>query len=451
MKLSQKLGLLCASAAAIPLVVAAAILAAGLSSRARGQAMESLRSDSRAAAGIFEKRLEQMKEAALTLATDISIRGPVALPEGGAAGADASTRARLQDLLVKARDEMSLDFVIVADTAGKVIARNNDVPAAGETILKPDEKNPLAEKVLSEGGHQRASPAAACVIERTPFLIRLWLDKIARLDPYSNYTAGQSFSDGLMMEGCAPIYAGGHFAGIVLAGQMLNNFYMARAGASAFQTPLVTEIKRTLYANSDTDGGALAALGDTIVASSVQSASGTEPLLKGVKRSPAKLEETVESGQAEYVVVWQPVKSIDGSDIGAIGVALRSSVVNSSASQVRIALIAAVILAVVAAAAAGFWCGRSLSGRISVLTEAVDRMTVGELSAPVRDGSRSLEPGLMQRLAARTGLKVLGGFYRPEPTASNSALNGDEIGNLAEHLDQMRESFRQAIERLRRR
>src|SRR5262249_9256665 len=251
------------------------------------------------------------------------------------------------------------------------------------TILNPDEKNLLAERVLTDAGRQRASPAAACVVEHAPFLIRLWLDTIARLDPHSKDTAGHSFNDALLMEGCAPIYVGGDFAGIVLAGQMLNNFYMARPGASAFQTPLVTEIKRTLYANSDTDGGALAALGDTIVASSVQSATGTEPLLKGVKRSPAKLEETVESGQGEYVVAWQPVKSIDGSDIGAIGVALRSSVVNSSASQVKIALIAAVILAVAAAAAAGFWCGRSLSGRISVLTEAVDRMTVGELSAPV--------------------------------------------------------------------
>ena len=53
------------------------------------------------------------------------------------------------------------------------------------------------------------------------------------------------------------------------------------------------------------------------------------------------------------------------------------------------------------------------------LSEAVGRMSVGELSTTVRDIS------------------------------ANGSRPADEIGRLADQLEQMRESFRQAIERLR--
>jgi methyl-accepting chemotaxis protein len=254
-----------------------------------------------------------------------------------------------------------------------------------------------------------------------------------------------------MIEASAPIYGGGRFAGIVLVGQMLNNYYKVRAGANAIQTPLVTEIKRTLFPTLESDSGALAALGDTIVASSVHTGAGAEPLLNGLKHNRAMAEEIIDSGQGDYAVAWQPVKSLDGSEIGAIGVAVPAKALDSSASQVKGVLVAAFVLAVVAAAAAGFWFGRSISSRIAVLTEAVNRMTVGELSAPVRDNGRHIETGPVGQALARARLKALTWFGGAEANTSNSAMDGDEIGDLAEHLDQMRESFRQAIERMRRR
>ncbi|HWX42795.1 MAG TPA: HAMP domain-containing protein [Blastocatellia bacterium] len=446
MRLGQKAGLLCAAAAAVPLIIAGVIVAAAFSSHARGQALDSLRSDARAASSILEKRLDEMKEAALGLATDISIR---ALPDP-AAGPSDPARGRLQDILVKARDELSLDFVIVADPTGRVIARHNDVPAPGETILKPEEKNLIGEKVLSEGNRMHASTAAACAVERTQFLQRLWLNPVARVDVRSKDKNDQAIQDALIVEACAPIYGGGRFAGVVLAGQVLNNYYKARAAAGVIQTPLVAEIRRTLFPEVDTDAGALAALGDTIVASSVHTGSGAEPLLKGLKRSPALPEEVMASGQGDYAVAWQPVKSIDGSEIGAIGVAVPAKVLDSSASQVKSVLVAAFVLAVVAAAAAGFWFGRSISSRITVLSEAVNRMTVGELSAPVRDNGRHIETSPVGQALARARIKALT-LFGQDVTPSNSVMDGDEIGDLAEHLDQMRESFRQAIERMRRR
>ena len=76
---------------------------------------------------------------------------------------------------------------------------------------------------------------------------------------------------------------------------------------------------------------------------------------------------------------------------------------------------------------AGFLFGRALSMRIGELTDAVKRMSVGELSTVVQ-AQDPLLPGWMPIFIAQ-----------------------DELNRLAEQLDQMRESFRQAIERLRKR
>jgi hypothetical protein len=459
MRLGQKAALLCAAAAAVPLIIAGVIVAAVFSSHARRQALDSLKSDARAASSILDKRLDEMKEAALGLATDISIG---ALPDP-AAGPSDPARKRLQDILVRARDELSLDFVLVADPTGRVIARQNDPPAPGETILQPDEKNLVGERVLSEGNRLggasaigasaiRARSTAACAVERTLFLQRLWLTQLARVDVRSKDKNDQAIQDALIVEACAPIYGGGRFAGVVLAGQVLNNYYKARAGAGVIQTPLVAEIRRTLFPEVDTDAGALAALGDTIIASSVHTGSGAEPLLKGLKRNTTLPEEVMASGQGDYAVAWQPVKSIDGSEIGAIGVAVSAKVLDSSDPRMGTFLVATFVLPIVAAAAAaaGFWFGRSISSRITVLSEAVNRMTVGELSAPVRDNGRHIETGPVGQALARARLKALT-LFGQDVNPSNSAMDGDEIGDLAEHLDQMRESFRQAIERMRRR
>jgi HAMP domain-containing protein len=79
------------------------------------------------------------------------------------------------------------------------------------------------------------------------------------------------------------------------------------------------------------------------------------------------------------------------------------------------------------AGGAGLLFGRSLASRVNALSDSANRMSLGELSTPVRD------PGEAE---AKNGL---------------ATVMRDEISQLAEQIDQARESFRQAIERLRRR
>jgi hypothetical protein len=77
--------------------------------------------------------------------------------------------------------------------------------------------------------------------------------------------------------------------------------------------------------------------------------------------------------------------------------------------------------------AAGFLFGRGVGARVEHLTQAGSRWSLGELSSPA--GGRDF---------------FLARWVPPE-------FLRDEINQLADQLDQMRESFRQAIERIRKR
>jgi len=81
----------------------------------------------------------------------------------------------------------------------------------------------------------------------------------------------------------------------------------------------------------------------------------------------------------------------------------------------------------VLACAGGYFYGGALGLRLEGLNEAVTRWSVGELSIPAKD-----RDPMMMRWVAGFSLR-------------------DEISRLAASLEQMRESFRQAIDRMRRR
>ncbi len=418
MRLSEKLGALCAATAIVPLIVASFLLFYWVSSYISDNADRQLQRDSRAAAGIHRKRLGEMLSAAQRLADDIANR---ALVSSDKADRDnIAAWARLQDMLPGAQNEHSLDFVIVTDPQGRVIARHNDRPAAGETLLGAEDKNLIAEKVISDGALLRNSPSAASAVERAAQLDRLGLRNLSRVST----TDGTAVEDALVLEAAAPIFTAKRFIGIVLIGQVLNNYYRPRPGSSVLQMPLVAEVQQTLYATGGRDAGALIALGDTVIASSVPATgSAGEPPLKGVTCRPEKAEEALSNGDRSYAVSWQAIKSIQGEQVGALGVAVSNEELRGPISTLRTMLFAITAIACVLTGAGGFIYGRALGARLSVLSEAASRMSLGELSTPVKD------PGQEQK--------------------SLAFISRDEISNLADQLDQARESFRLAIDRLR--
>lgn len=410
MRLSLKLSALCAAAAMVPLIAASVAIIRRVPSETSGYPAAQLRSEARAATGLYDKRLEQLRLTAQHLATEIAFKIPGALETSS-----VRMLGSLQDLLGGARDELSLDFLIVADSTGRVIARHNDRPSDGESILQ----NPLAARTISEGPRLRTAPLAAAVVEAGPQLEKLWLDKASRVTRLD----GSVLEEALMIEASAPILGARGFEGAILIGQMMNNYYLARAGNAGLQIPLVGEIKQAVFPGNDAEGGAVVALGNTIIASAVRGPSTSKPPLLGVVRDTSKSDEVLESISRNYRVAWQPINSLDGSGLGTLGVVVPLDS-GGGLSAARLFMIIAVIT-VLAAASFGFVVGRAIAARVNSLTDAVSRMSVGELSTMVRD---------------QNGLN-----------GSTGSLRRDEITRLAEQLDQMRESFRQAIERIRKR
>jgi hypothetical protein len=424
MRLSLKLGALCAAAALLPLLIITALVLSNIHSYSRSKALENLQSNARAAASVYEKRLAEMRAAAQRLADEIANR---ALVSGDTAGqSNTGAWGRLQNMLAGAQNDLGLDFLMVSDPQGRVTALHNNQPKPGETLLGGDDKNLIAEKVISGGN----LPEAFSVVERGDRYSRLGLSLVAPV----HLANGATIDEALVMEAGAPIFSGGRFVGVVIIGQMLNTYYKPRPGENNLQTPLVAEIRQTLYRGVDEDAGALIAFGNAVIASSIPAPAGEykrdntpEPALAGALRDPARSEETLQQGGRSYNVAWQSIRTLDGSEIGAVGVVRPASEFGEPAASLRTALIIVGGIAALLATAGGFLFGHTLGLRVNELEQAASRWSVGELSAPAKDRDPMMAKWI------------------PE------FLSRDEITGLAEQLEQMRESFRQAIERLRKR
>ncbi|HLG18063.1 MAG TPA: cache domain-containing protein [Blastocatellia bacterium] len=429
--MSQKLGALCAVAAAAPIVAVSVLVHYQVSSSWRDQVDQRLQSDARAAEAIYERRLSELVSAVQRLAEEVGEKAVVSSTRTEREG--SSALARLQDMLPRAQNEMGLDFVLITDPSGRVIARNNDKPAAGETVMGPNDKNPIAERVIGESSQRRNSPAAACVVESGDRLTRMGLDLVAQV----KRPDGTSVDGALMLEAGAPVIAGGKFVGVVLAGQMLNNLFKMRPGASHLQAPLVADIRQSLFRDSDPnsnsnsieDGGAVIALGDTIISSSVPpSGSASEVALRGLRRDPASSLEILQDQGRAYSLAWRPIRSLEGGAIGAVGIAVPTEDLAGPIPPLDTALLVTGLIALVLAGAAGFVFGRALGTRLSWLADAANRMSLGELTTPVVDPTV------------------------PQPTRGLlNFLVRDEVTRLADQLEQLRDSFRGAIERMRKR
>jgi hypothetical protein len=419
MRLSIKLGALCAIAALVPSVIAAVIVPSKVASEAAASTTRQLEKDSRAAAALYEKRLAEMGAAAARLADQIASRAMVSEESGDRN--QPSARARLEDLLTHAQNDLSLDFITVADPQSRIIAQR---PTSDQSLLGAEDQGPVAAKMASGA----TEPVASAVIERGERYGRLGLDRMVRV------AGGAGVDEALVIEAAAPILSSGRVSGFVVIGQMLNVYYNPRPKSAdgvftSLQTPLVAEIKQTLYRGPEEDAGALVSLNNIVIASSIPqqgaaAAAQPEPPLVGAAREAGPV---ISRQGRSYVVAWQPLKTVDGSEVGAVGVARPAAELSGASGSARAIMIVIAALGTALAGGVGFLLGHSIATRINDLDEAAGRWSVGELSTVARDRDPMMSkwvPGFVAR---------------------------DEISRLAGRLEEMRASFRQAIERLRKR
>lgn len=421
MRLSEKIAALCGGVVFITITIILILAFQQFSSYWQDRSAIQLQNDARAAAGLYEKRLAELRSTAQRLAVEIT--GKI-VAGGEATEAERNqARAQVQDILSNAQNKHSLDFLIVADLSGRVLVKHNDQPAAQETLLAESDKNPVADRVLMEAKFGRIIPISSSVVEKGERLAHLNLTQRAKVEG----RGGQGIENALMLEAGAPLYVSGRFFGLVLIGQIANNSVASRSVTDPLQVSIDEEARKSLYDSSE--AGVAIATENVIVASNmnVDRDSGGQVSLVGVRCNTGSKEEKITTGDLSYRVAWHPLKSSDGSDVGAIGALIPENQYLGPSGRLRTILILIAIIAVILAGAAGFLFGMQLGKRINALAEATGRMAVGELSRGVED---PLAP-VGNRLPA--------------------FLSQDEISRLAEGLDEMRESFRQAIERLRKR
>jgi hypothetical protein len=417
MRLSVKLAALCAASALIPSIILSTMVLSRASARSREDLNRQLEKEARAAASFFEKRLVEMSAAAAVISDEIQNRAMVSQEsKDGKDTGSAAAWSRLQDLLTHAQQRFALDFITVADASGKIIAQR---PALDESLLGAQDETELAKKTLAGQGQ----PIAFAAVERGDRYARLGLDRLVR-------AAASPVDEALVIESAAPIAGAG---GVVVIGQMLNVYYNPRPKTAtgfpeSLATPLVTEIRQSLFRNASEDAGALVALGNTIVASSISTGEGAgQPPLVGQARDVAGGQQIISQGARSYATAWLPMKSSDGTEVGAIGVARNAAEIEGATSSLRALLVIITAVTTIVSGAIGFLYGYSLATRVNDLSEAASRWSVGDLSTAARD-----RDPMMSR-------------WIPEFFAR------DEMSRLAERLEGLRESFRQAIERMRKR
>ncbi len=380
-------------------------------------ARKSIEKDARLAEKIFNSRRQVIKEISQNLAQAIaaenlleSAQTPAnpSSPSGDAAATAQQSQVRglkrLQELLE--RRAADVDFIVVTDISGRVLLRSNGAPTPGETM----KDNPLVLDTLNKLESRQPEAVAAAtqaspVKEDAEVLKRLGLDQQAKM----RTSDGQELSTGLAVEGVAPITAGESRLGLVVAGLLVNN---AREDRS-----VPSEIKRALYPELQ-DKAATSILLDQVIVSTTfpnegQAARGLQLKRKLPSDKPEAYTDLV--GNTEYRTAYMPLKSVDSKIVGYVGVAIQESYFSEIVNTVLYLIIGIVLFFLAVAVGAAAVISQRLTQPIIQLTEAADRISLGELDVAI------------------------------------TTSTGDEIGKLAESLERMRTSLKQAIERLRRR
>jgi methyl-accepting chemotaxis protein len=308
---------------------------------------------------------------------------------------------QLQQVLKQRSESSGVDFIAVINTKGDILIRQNG-SASGETVAD----NPLFIK--SKNAIESNQPDAiekatsgGALNETDEFLKRFGLD-----EQLKKTTAVKV---GLTLEGIAPITSGNKALGYVLVGQLANN---APQDENRPLTALTRQIKQTLYRDlQDASVTAILMKDKTVVSASDPRAVGAKIQSELASDKPTAVSNNLLGDS--FKTAFAPVKAPDDSLVGYIGVGVKDSYFNSVlyTSLLIIAVTTLVFLAV----GVGFavFLSQQLTQPITQLTEAANRISLGELDDPIAVASK------------------------------------DEIGQLGESLERMRISLKQAIERLR--
>jgi HAMP domain-containing protein len=419
LNIRNKLIIFAVLAIIVPLGLSALIILYQLSSFTNERSTERIKSDARVAKSVFDKRQENLRAAAQSVATSLGRGGarPAATAAGAPEAQDAAQPAAAargtQDLLKNAQAASQVSFVVYMDPRGKVIAQHNGA-AQGDGLYFAN--NVIVKDVINQAQTRTPEARSGAVVEDAAALEGVGLTERAKVGDVAK---------GLFLEAAAPIMSGDSLQGVVLLGQLVNKD--VEVDPNATQQSIVNEIKETLYRDMREEGAVVIALSEgsdnTIVTTNLPAGAQGGALVGrkvkdevGTFEDPSYNEESFPAGA--YVTSFVPIESVStegARTIGRIGVAIKEDWFTSIVRRVQWTIVGVTLVALLMAIAGAVVAAQRLTRPIEELTEAANRISLGELDVPI------------------------------------TVRTDDEIGTLGESLDRMRISLKQAIERLRKR
>lgn len=414
LNIRNKLAIFAALLIFAPLALSALAFVVIVSGTIDGNARRDVEKDARLADRILRSRQQTLREVAQSTAQAVAAENLIdsaAVPTGASSASgnpaqvaqqsQASGQQKLAQLLRQRVESSGVDFLAVLNTKGQVLVRN---AGSGDSSFAD---NPLFIKAknAAESNQPDALLRAlvAGAVNETPDLLR-------DFGLAEQFNRNQASQVGLTLEGIAPVVSGNRVLGYVAAGQLVNN---APQDENRPLAALTREVKQTLYRDlQDLSVTLVLAKDRKVISASDPRALGTAIQSALDDSKPAAVNNKLLEN--DYKMAFAPIK--DPSDltiIGYIGVGVRESYFSQVFNTTLLIIAIVTGVSLVLGIGVAFYLSQLLTKPILQLTEAANRISLGELD---------------------------------EPIVVNT---GDEIGELGESLERMRISLKQAIERLR--
>lgn len=392
----------------IPLLFSALIIGYIVKSNIDDQSAQSMEKDARVAEQLYKNRELAIVQIVQNSAQTISAQGLVDLAQGPGDASGPTLRIkgeasqRLNNLLTSAQQAGNIDFIIVTDSKGNIVARQAEGDASGALG-----ENPLVVSTQNAVTAGRTIAQSSSVKESAEKVNLLGGEKLAKQVEIK--AEGRVISDGLVLEAAAPITNNnGKLLGIVIAGLLVNNAPQDRS--------IIEDIKNKLYPSLRGDSGVSITLNDLIVCSNMPiQQNGAIGKRTSVATSDVPKATAETFNEEIYKSAYVPIKDISNQVIGRIGVQVKQSWFNGVLNKVLLIILLIVLVFLLGAIGFAIYAAQKLTNPIIELTEASNNISLGKLDESIQIKS------------------------------------DDEIGQLAEALERMRISLKQALDRLQKR
>lgn len=397
-----------------PLALSALAFVVIVSGTIDGNARRDIEKDARLSDRIFRSRQQTLREIAQATAQTVAAENLIdsaAVPTGASSASGNPTQVAQQSQaggqqklvqLIKQRVESSgVDFLAVLNTKGQVLVRN----AGGGDASFGDNPLFIKAKNAAESNQPDAllrAQVAGAVNEPPDLLKSFGLEE--------QFKRNAASPVGLTVEAVAPVASGSRALGYVVAGQLVNN---APQDENRPLPALTREVKQTLYRDLQDVAVALVLAKDRkVISASDPRALGVAIQSELAADKPTAVTNSLLGGS--YKTAFAPIKAPDDvTIIGYVGVGVREAYFSQVFNTTLLIIAVVTGVSLVLGVGVAFVLSQRLTQPILKLTEAANRISLGELD---------------------------------EPIVVNT---GDEIGELGESLERMRISLKQAIERLR--